>query len=103
ELPGKSLAYWRHTPQGWRVVAYKRRPRAAGDVPTTLDAPLSPPRARASGDAASIATIVASVDARERAFSAAAQATSLGAAFAAFGHPRAVNMGGPANADFVHG
>lgn len=100
-LPGKYLAYWRHAPEGWRVVAYKRRPRAPGDVPGNVDAPLS--TAATDGRHAPLADIIASVDARERAFSAAAQETSLSQAFASFGHPRAVNMGGPNDATFVVG
>lgn len=99
-LPGKYLAYWKRTPDGWRVVAYKRRPRASGDVPRELVQPLLPtaPKTSSTHEA-----IVASVDARERAFSDAAQRTSLADAFASFGHPRAVNMGGPNDADFVVG
>lgn len=100
-LPGKYLAYWRREAGGWRVVAYKRRPRAAGDVPREMAPPLVP--TDATGDAPALAEIEAGVAARERAFSDAAQRSSLADAFARFGHARAVNMGGPADAAMVVG
>src|SRR5688500_15540643 len=31
-VPLKYLAYWIQRPEGWRVAAYKRRPRPAGEV-----------------------------------------------------------------------
>lgn len=92
---GKYLSYWEKGPQGWRVSVYKRAPRPDGDIsmdlsPASLPAALVP----VSADAAAIEAARASLDSRERAFSAEAQRVGLGPAFAEFGSADAVNLGG---------
>ncbi len=103
-MPLKYLAYWIQRPEGWRVAAYKRRPRPPGDVSLAAVAPSLPPaRIAPSTDAAAIERYRASLDATERAFSAEAKIVGLGVAFARYGRPDAVNMGGADDAAFVVG
>ncbi len=98
------LSYWVKRPEGWRVVAYKRGRRSEGEVSLTLMAPALPAVVvRPSTDPASIERFRTSLDQAERAFSDAAQRVGLGTAFAQFGTPDAVNMGGPAAPGFVVG
>jgi Domain of unknown function (DUF4440) len=103
-VPLKYMAYWVKTPQGWRVAGYKRARRPEGEAVMTTMAPHLPaalvaPRSEASH----IEPLRQSLVAAERAFSDAAQKIGLGPAFAQFGHPTAVNMGGPANPSYVVG
>ena len=52
--PAKYLSYWVKRPEGWRVVAYRRRPRPPGEVSLAAVAPSLPARRIApSTDAAS--------------------------------------------------
>jgi ketosteroid isomerase-like protein len=100
----KYLAYWVKHPEGWRVAAYKRVPRAAGDVlresmPPSLPPALVPPTA----DPATIGAHRASLVAAEQGFSDLANQVGLGNAFRATGRADAVNLGGPTSADFVYG
>jgi hypothetical protein len=100
----KYLSYWVKQRDGWRVAAYKRRPRPDGDVSLApIAASLPAHLAAVSTDAATIERYRASLDATERAFSADAQVIGLGVAFARYGTADAVNMGGPQNAAFVVG
>jgi ketosteroid isomerase-like protein len=104
EVPIKYLAYWVKQPAGWRVVAYKRRPRPAGPVSLALMTPALPPQLVASTpDAATLARYHESLDQTERAFSTEAQRIGIGPAFAKYGSADAVNMGGPDDAGFVVG
>jgi hypothetical protein len=101
-VPMKYLAYWVKGPSGWKVEAYKRVPRAAGD---SVDGPrvrLIPSRSLAP-NSASIEAYRKSLDAAERAFSDDAQKVGLGQAFRNFGAPEAINMGGPDVKTFVYG
>jgi hypothetical protein len=103
-IPLKYLSYWVKGTEGWRVAAYRRRVRPAGDVSLapvapSLPAALAPP----SRDAARIERYRASLDATEREFSAEAQIIGLGVAFARYGRPDAVNMGGANDVTFVTG
>lgn len=104
-VPLKYLAYWVKGPEGWRVAAYRRRPRPEGTVSTEMMPPslpgssMQPPVA----DATVIQRHQASLAAAEKAFSDEAQQIGLGAAFAKYGRDDAVNMGGPQSAGFVHG
>jgi len=102
--PAKYLSYWVKRPEGWRVVAYRRRLRPAGEVSLAPVAPSLPARAMApSTDAARIDSYRASLDATEREFSDSAKVIGLGVAFARYGRPDAVNMGGANDAGFVVG
>ena len=103
-LPLKYLSYWVRGPEGWRVAAYRRALRPAGEVSLAPWAPALPDRMVAPiTDAAVIRAHEASVADAERAFSAEAQVIGLGPAFAKYGSDDAVNMGGPTAAAFVHG
>lgn len=103
-VPGKYLAYWVRGEQGWRVMAYKRGRRPAGEVsraplpsilPDALVAPVT--------DAAALERHGRSLAQAERDFSAEAQVIGIGPAFERFGSADAMNLGGPAEAGFVLG
>lgn len=103
-LPLKYLSYWMRRTEGWRVVAYKRRPRPSGDVSIAPVAPTLPARLIAPiSDPSIVERYRASLDATERAFSDESKVIGLGVAFERYGSPDAVNMGGPADAAFVVG
>jgi ketosteroid isomerase-like protein len=103
-VPLKYLAYWVKRDGRWQVAAYKRRPRAAGEVDLTTMAPSMPETiAPSSSDPAARAGFVRSLIAQEKAFSDEAQQIGLGAAFAKYGSADAMNMGGPDDAAFVIG
>jgi ketosteroid isomerase-like protein len=103
--PAKYLAYWTKGPAGWKVVVYKRAP-AAGDTqvspamrPLSLPARMVPP----SSDAARVAKYRDSLAEAERSFSRDAQSIGLGKAFARYGRPDAINLGGPDVPEFIVG
>ena len=101
--PGKYVAYWVLRPGGWRIAAYRRVLRPAGQVRMSRD-PLSiATRALPSGDSAAIRRFADELTSAERAFSADAQVMGLGPAFAKWGSPDAVNVGGPRSPEFVRG
>ena len=99
----KYLAYWIKTPDGWRVLGYKRRgsPPNYMSMDPTLHAPdrFIP----AVTDAAVIERHRASLAAAEKSFSDEAQKIGIGPAFEKNGSPDAVNMGGSQDAEFVRG
>jgi hypothetical protein len=101
-VPLKYLAYWTRQHEGWRIAAYKRRGRAAGDVslemlPPSLPSRIVPTTAAASTD------MVEGLKRTEAEFSAEAQKIGIGPAFAKYGSDDAMNMGGPNDAAFVIG
>ncbi len=102
QTPLKYLAYWRHDADGWRVIAYKRARRAPGPVGAALRTPVlpGPPASPAAAGAEDHAGTLAQA---ERDFSDAAQTIGLAAAFARFGTPESMNLGGPDDAGFVYG
>lgn len=104
QVPAKYLAYWVKGAHGWRVAAYKRSGRAAGNVSLTLLAPSLPSTmvSQLKGGS-SVTNIRSSLDAAERAFSNAAQDIGLGPAFAKFGAPDAMHFGGPDDIEFLRG
>lgn len=89
-LNRKYLAYWVRRDEGWRVVAYRQGPRAAGEVSTAMLAPSLP--AWRAEPAADSAAHQASLAAAEQAFSDRAQQAGLRAAFREYGAPDAMNM-----------
>ena len=102
--PWKYLAYWIKGDDGWRVAAYRRRPRAAGEVRMSMMPPSLPVRiVPPSTDTAVIEKYRASLAAAEKSFSDEAQKSGLAAAFTRNGHSDAINMGGPKDAEFVVG
>ena len=103
-VPLKYMAYWVREAAGWRVLGYKRgrSPGAASDTaPMSPSLPTSLIAARR--DPAWIATQRRDLMNAENSFSQQAQKIGLGNAFAAYGLPDAVNMGGPASPAFVVG
>ena len=100
----KYLAYWVKGSEGWRVAAYRRRPRPAGDVSTQVRPPSLPPAMVApTTDAAVLRQHADSLAAAEQAFSDEAQKIGIGPAFAKHGRADAVNMGGPNAPGFIVG
>ena len=101
--PAKYVAYWVRTQGGWRIAAYKRVPRAAGNVSTAMH-PLSvATRALPVPDTTVIARYAEELSLAEHAFSRDAQSMGLGPAFASWGAPDAVHTGGGASVEFVRG
>jgi ketosteroid isomerase-like protein len=101
--PAKYVAYWVRAESGWRVAAYKRVPRPAGDVSLTVLPASLPVRALPSGDAATVQRYADELSLAEHAFSRDAGPMGLGAAFEKWGAPDAVNAGGQGSAEFVRG
>jgi ketosteroid isomerase-like protein len=101
----KYLAYWVRDRGQWRVAAWRRRPVNA-DV--ALDSAPLPPvlptrREAPTRDADVVARHRRSLMAAEQGFSDEAQRIGVGAAFARFGDPDAVNVGLPTDGGFVMG
>ena len=102
--PWKYLSYWVKGPEGWRVAAYRRRPRPEGSVTAAMMDPSLPARmAPPSADTARIDEFSTGLAAAEKAFSDEAQRVGLGAAFTKFGRGDAINLGGPQDIGFVVG
>lgn len=103
EQLSKYVAYWVRSAGGWRVAAYKRVPRPAGNVSTALH-PLSvATRALPIADSATLARYADELSLAEHAFSRDAQAMGLGSAFEKWGAIDAVHTGGANHAEFVRG
>ena len=104
KLPLKYLAYWVKGTEGWRVVSYKRRIRAEGNVSTSSMAPSLPDQlVPPVTDPAVIAKHRDSLAAAEKNFSDEAQKIGIGPAFEKNGSVDAMNMGGPNDPAFVIG
>ena len=99
-VPIKYLSYWIRKPEGWRVAAYKRRPRPAGDVSLEIMAPSLPDRIVPTTKPAP-PELIEGLKTTENAFSAEAQRIGIGEAFTKYGSADAANMGGPEDAAFV--
>ena len=85
-LPAKYMSYWVKRPAGWRVVAYKRAGRPAGEVSLQMLSPALPEQIVPSiSDETLVAATRKSLDDAERAFSNEAQSIGLGRAFAKYG------------------
>ncbi|WP_162806348.1 hypothetical protein [Sphingosinicella terrae] len=93
----KYLSYWIRRPEGWRVVAYRQVPRAAGEVSTEM-MPASLPgfTDMAVTGEVDVETHRRSLAAAEQAFSDRAQEVGLRTAFFEFGRDDAMNMSGGA-------
>jgi ketosteroid isomerase-like protein len=91
----KYLAYWVKRPEGWRVAAYKRVGRPAGEVSLAALPPAVP--VKLVTPAAANAAYKASLIQAEGAFSDLAQRIGVGPAFQKNGSADAMNIGaGPA-------
>jgi len=103
-LPLKYLAYWIRKPEGWKVVVYRRAPRAEGNVPTGMRDPSIPEKGvPVTRDAAVVARHAKSLGDAERDFSTLAGKIGLGPAFTRNSAPDAMNVGGGQSADFLYG
>jgi hypothetical protein len=103
-IPLKYLAYWVKGAEGWRVAAYKRARRPEGPVSLAmLDPALPSSLVPPANDRALIDGFRTSLASAEQAFSDEAQVIGLGAAFAKYGSPDAMNLGGPTDTSFVIG
>jgi ketosteroid isomerase-like protein len=103
-LPLKYLAYWVKKPDGWKIAAYRRAPRAEGQVSTAMREPSLPAKiVPVTKDASVIAKSAKEVGDAERNFSTLAGKIGLGPAFTQNSAPDAMNMGGAQNADFLFG
>lgn len=100
--PGKYLAYWQRGKDGWRVLAYRITPAPAA-TPSLQRWPNLV--GQSALDAAKVAqeSLQQSLRAAEQAFSDRAQVIGLGPAFAEFGRPDSLNLGGAASAEMVKG
>ena len=101
-VPLKYLAYWTRQRDGWKISAYKRRGRPAGDVSLEMMAPSLPSRIIPTTATAS-PEMIEGLKRTEGEFSAEAQKIGIGPAFAKYGSADAMNMGGPNDAGFVIG
>lgn len=100
----KYLAYWVKGADGWKAAAYKRAPRGPGTVPDGMR-PLQLPSAlvAVNPNEAEVAALADEVSATEAAFSTLAGEVGLGPAFERNAAPESMNIGGPADVDFVYG
>ena len=101
--PLKYLAYWEKQPAGWRVLAYKRGVAKTAAPATPVSFVLPKQTATATTDAATIERYRESLAEAERSFSRDAQTMGIGAAFKHYGHPDAINLGGPDVATYLLG
>jgi Domain of unknown function (DUF4440) len=102
--PLKYLTYWVKDGGGWHAVAYKLGRASGSPAGAAAMPPALPPRSVAPAtDPARVEEFRQSLDTAERAFSRDAQQIGLRSAFARYGRPDAVNMGGPARSRFVVG
>lgn len=101
--PLKYLAYWEKQPAGWRVLAYKRGGAKAAAPAMPVSFVLPTQTATAAADAATIERYRESLAETERSFSRDAQTMGIGAAFKQYGHPDAINLGGPDVATYLQG
>jgi hypothetical protein len=94
DVPAKYLSYWIKEDGAWKVAAYKRSGRPAGDVSTALMEPALPAKmVTPSTDVTAIAAFSKSLADAEQAFSDEASVIGLGAAFAKYGRADAMNIG----------
>ena len=94
DSPLKYLSYWIKENGAWKVAAYKRTRRPAGDVSLALMPPSVPAKMVApSPDVAEIAAFSKSLGDAEQSFSDEASLIGLGPAFVKFGRADAMNMG----------
>lgn len=101
--PLKYLAYWEKKQDGWRVLVYKRG-QAKSMPPLTPMSNVLPRRIIVpSSDAAAIERYRQSLADAETAFSNEAQKIGIGPAFAKYGSPDAINLGGPDTPVFLVG
>lgn len=92
--PFKYLGYWVRGESGWRLAVYKRAFRGVGDVSLAPLPPSMPQRNLPRGDSATVHRYADELSLAEHAFSRDATPMGLGPAFAKWGAPDAINLGG---------
>lgn len=103
-VPGKYLAYWIKSADGWRVAVWRRTRRPEGPTDTTTFTHSLPARlAAATTDSTLLLSHGESLARAEHDFSSEAQVIGIGPAFAKFGRADAIHLGGPTNRGFVFG
>ena len=102
-LPGKYVAYWRRGPSGWRVAAYKRAPRPAGEVSLAERTPARPANGLPIHSDAERPRAREELKGAERDFCRMAQERGVGAAFEHWASADAAHIGGPDDAEFRFG
>jgi ketosteroid isomerase-like protein len=94
DAPAKYLSYWTKEKGAWKVAAYKRSGRPAGEVPLAMMPPSLPEKmVRPATDSTIISGFATSLAAAEKSFSDEAAVVGLGPAFEKFGRADAMNMG----------
>ena len=93
--PMKYLAYWGKQTNGWRVLAYKRGISKVPAPATPVSFVLPKQLTTGATGAATIERYRDSLAEAERSFSRDAQTMGIGPAFKHYGHPDAINLGGP--------
>lgn len=101
-VPMKYLAYWVREGDDWKLLSWRRRVRARGEVHTEILPPFLPPAALAY-DSTAVEAHATSVAAAEQAFSDLAQRVGLAEAFRRSGRADAINIGPADRADFLVG
>lgn len=101
--PGKYLTYWVKRADGWRAAVYRRRRATTAAEAGTIPPALPGRGAAPSQDPAVLTGYRESLARAERSFSDDAQRIGLGAAFARWGSPDAMNMGPSTRSTFVIG
>ena len=101
--PGKYVAYWRRGASGWRVAAYKRAPRPAGEVSLAERSPARPARGLPIYADAELSRAREELKGAERDFCRMAQERGFGAAFEHWASADAAHLGGPDDAEFRFG
>ena len=94
DAPAKYLAYWTKENGAWKVAAYKRAGRPAGEVSLALMAPSLPEKIVApTTDSTVISGFATALAAAEKSFSDEAAVIGLGPAFEKYGRADAMNIG----------
>lgn len=94
DAPAKYLSYWIRENGKWKVAAYKRAGRPAGEVSMAPMAPSVPAKlVTPSSDPATAAAFSKSLADAEQTFSDRASVIGLGPAFLEFGRADAMNIG----------
>lgn len=101
-VPMKYLAYWVREGDDWKLLSWRRRVRAPGEVSTEILPPFLPPAALVY-DSTAVDAHAASVAAAEQAFSDMAQRIGLAEAFRRSGRADAINIGPADRAGFIVG
>lgn len=93
--PLKYLGYWGKQQDGWRLLAYKRSVAKTPAPPTPVSYVLPKQIVAPPTEAVALEKHRESLAEAERSFSRDAQTMGIGPAFKHYGHPEAINLGGP--------